>query len=221
MPSHTVASALIKLYFADQSSPSPLGHPWGWPVWQDITGVKHGLFPSDDKLLPKGLSREDVEDIRSYFKSYHALDSEEKKIKFAVNSKGASAIPGRKKWATFVTKRWDSWKVHSKIVQCLHQTGIHPVTILLNEGSLDGEWPAADLYLPIALESIALTLFGPEAFGDDKNGQGLLLPVALRKPLTAIVVRSWDRIRRHISRDKGRIIQIEEAAQKAFDGVHT
>lgn len=221
MPSHTVASALIKLYFLGQSSTSPVGHPWGWPVWQDITDIKHGLFPSDDKLLPKGLSREDAEDIRSYFAMYNALDTEDKKIKFAVNSRGASAAPGRKKWATFVTKRWDTWKVHSKIVQCFHQTGIHPVTILLNEGSLDGDWPSADMFLPIALECVALTLLGPEAFGDDKNGQVLLLPVALRKPLSAILARSWDRIRRHIVRDKGRIIQIENAAQKAFDGVYT
>ncbi|KAF9060068.1 hypothetical protein BDP27DRAFT_1430480 [Rhodocollybia butyracea] len=217
MPSHTVASALIKLYFTDPSA-SPLGHPWGWPVWQDITGVKHGLFPSDDTLLPKGLSRTDVEDIASYFAAYNGLDSEEKKIKFAVNSKGASEFPGRKKWATYVTKRWESWKVHATIVQCLHQAGIHPVTILLNEDNIDAEWPSAEMYLPAALESIALSLFGPEAYGDDRNPQ-LLLPLALRRPLNAIVIRSWDRIRRHIIRDKGRIIEIEKAALKAFDAL--
>ncbi|KAF9033680.1 hypothetical protein BDP27DRAFT_1374971 [Rhodocollybia butyracea] len=180
MPSHTVASALIKLYFTDPSA-SPIGHPWGWPVWQDITG-------------------------------------KEKKIKFAVNSKGASEFPGHKKWATYVTKRWESWKVHATIVQCLHQAGIHPVTILLNEGNIDAEWPSAEMYLPPALESIALSLFGPEAYGDDRNPQ-LLLPLALRRPLNAIVIRSWDRIRRHIIRDKGRIIEIEKAALKAFDAL--
>ena len=45
MPSHTAASALIKLYFLD-------GIPWKYPKWMEITGVKHGLFPSDDALLP-------------------------------------------------------------------------------------------------------------------------------------------------------------------------
>ncbi|KAF9061747.1 hypothetical protein BDP27DRAFT_1452086 [Rhodocollybia butyracea] len=52
-------------------------------------------------------------------------------------------------------------------------------------------------------------------YGDDRNPQ-LLLPLALRRPLNAIVIRSWDRIRRHIIRDKGRIIEIEKAALKAL-----
>ncbi|KIK51761.1 hypothetical protein GYMLUDRAFT_251819 [Collybiopsis luxurians FD-317 M1] len=219
MPSHTAASALIKLFFTDTHPSAISGHPWDWPAWQEITGVKHGLFPSDDKLLPKGLTREDASDIYSYFRAYNDLDTEDKKIKFAISSRGTSAIPGRKKWANWVGKNWDSWKIHAKIVECLHTHGIHPVTILIKEGSLDADWPSADMYLPKALETIAFALFGPEAFGDDNDGKEHLLPTIFRRPLTIISQRSWDRIRRHISRDRNRLGDIEKAAIASFDAL--
>jgi hypothetical protein len=52
------ASALIKLFFLD-------GYPWSWPTWQKITGVYHGVFPTEDSLLPKGWTRQDALDIKS------------------------------------------------------------------------------------------------------------------------------------------------------------
>lgn len=208
MPSHNTPSALIKLYFADN------GLPWSSNKWQTITGIHHGLFPSDDSLLPKGITRHDADDIWSYFQEYNALDTEAKKIQFAVASRGSSAIPGRKKWSTWVNKLWERCKIHAKIVACFRQQGVHPIDVLINEGNLEGEWPSSDLYLPIAMDSIALELLGDEAYGE-----GSLIRNSVRKHLTIIAQRSWDRIRRHIKKDLRRLEQLERDASEAFEGV--
>lgn len=205
MPSHTAPSALIKLYYLG-------GAPWEWPTWQDITGIKHGLFPKDDNLLPKPWTREDANDIFSYFEAFNALDTEDKKLKFAV-AKGGAAVPGRQKWARFVSSHWEKWGIHSTIVTCLQAHNIHPVPLLVQEGNLDAEWPSADTYLPIALDSIALALFGIEAFGTSQ-----VAPTALRKPMTIIAQRSWARIRKHTRSEHTRIVALEKAALSAFKG---
>jgi hypothetical protein len=79
MPSHTASSALIKLFSCD-------GAPWQWPAWQERTGILHGLFPDDNSKLPKGWTRKDAVDIQSYFRAYHLLLNEDKKLAFAVNA---------------------------------------------------------------------------------------------------------------------------------------
>jgi hypothetical protein len=30
------------------------GAPWDFPQWKELTGIVHGLFPKDNKHLPKG-----------------------------------------------------------------------------------------------------------------------------------------------------------------------
>jgi hypothetical protein len=176
MPTHTAASALIKLFFID-------GHPWDWPEWQEITKICHGLFPTNNKLLPPGWTHEDANDIHSYFNTYNALPTEECKIKFAAPTKGSSAMPGRAKWASFISKSWSRWGIHTIIVSCLHKHGIHPITLLVQGSNLDGDWPSADTYVLLAIDSITLALFGIEAF----PGSQLLLPMNLRKPLAILV----------------------------------
>ncbi|KAF8871323.1 P-loop containing nucleoside triphosphate hydrolase protein [Infundibulicybe gibba] len=208
MPSHTAASALITLYY-------PGGHPWDWPVWQELTGVRHGLFPPVDSDLPKNWTREDANDIESYFRQYRVLAKEEEKIKFATARRGGSSHPGRQKWTAFVGKSWAKWGLHTKIVEGLRSHSIHPIQILLGEGSSNLEpWPNADQYVPMAIDTIGLALFGEEAFAGAP-----LLPLQHRKPLAAIVQRSWSRIREQVRKDKGRLQEIEQAALAAFKGL--
>jgi hypothetical protein len=208
MPSHTASSALIKLFSFN-------GAPWQWPAWQERTGIHHGLFPDDDSKLPKGWTRKDAVDVQSYFRAYHLLPTEEKKIAFAVNAKGgASAYPGREFWNNFIFRKWDSWNIHTAVIEELKEWGIHPLDILISENSLDAPWPASDSYLPIILDSLAVKLFGEEAF---PNGSLVLRPT-LREAFRIIPQRSWNTIRIQVNTMKNRPVEIEAAAIAAFNG---
>ena len=138
MPSHTIQSALIKLFQVG-------GAPWGWKTWQDITSVHHGIFPTDDSLLPRGLTRKDVIEIESYFNQYEALPTEDAKIKFSAQQRG-SHIHGRNKWRDWITAGWKSWKVHSRITDVLTNEQLHPLTLMLNSNDLE-TWPQGDTYI--------------------------------------------------------------------------
>jgi TATA-binding protein-associated factor len=156
MPSHTPSSALIKLY-------SIGGAPWQWDAWKDRTGVRRGLFPSDDDYLPSGLSRQDAVDIESYFKAYQEQKSEDDKITFATKTRGAAAYPGRKTWNTFISKNWNRWRIHMVIVEELKDWNVHPYDIVLRENLRSG-WPASDNFIPCILDTLGLRLFGEDAF---------------------------------------------------------
>uniref|UniRef100_A0A0W0GC69 Uncharacterized protein n=1 Tax=Moniliophthora roreri TaxID=221103 RepID=A0A0W0GC69_MONRR len=204
MPSHTAASALIKLYF--------LGLPWDLPTWQDITNVRHGLFPEDDARLPKGWIRSHALDIKSYFERYNAQPSEDAKVRFATQTAGSEAVPGRKKWADWVQDNYASWGIHDTIVKCFHKHLCHPTTILINSG-LDKPWPNSLHHIPKALYSIALELFGPEIFPDDNP----TLPDHLHSPLTPFAQRAWNLLRTQTNKGLKNMNKTEEAANKAFN----
>ena len=206
MPSHTAANALIQLYF-NKGRP---GAPWEWEQWQERTGIKHGLFPPDDHLLPSVWTRDDSNDIFAYFKHYHALDTEDSKKKFAAASRTGTFFPGREKWNAYVKKMWEKWKIHDGIGKVFRDHHIHPITLMVDEGSLE-KWPSADTYLQIAIDAIAVTLLGMEAFGGKE-----LLPMDLRKSVTIFAQRSWARIRGQFRADKGRLAELEKMAIKAF-----
>ncbi|KAJ3885134.1 P-loop containing nucleoside triphosphate hydrolase protein [Lentinula edodes] len=209
MPSHTVASALIKLYFHD-------GSPWQWSTWQDRTGIKYGLFPEEDEHLPEGWTRDTADAIYSYFKAYDALDTEDRKIKFARGTKGATAHPGRKLWADWVTKSWRKWDIHRAITEGLHKSSVHPITVLLNEGSINSTWPNADFYVSCALDNVGFALFGTEVFPTE----AFVLPIDLRRPVTIFIQHSWDIIHRHVVRDRIRLPKLEEAAVNSFEALN-
>jgi TATA-binding protein-associated factor len=162
MPSHTPASALIKLYFIG-------GAPWQWDAWKERTAIRHGLFPRDDDDLPPGLSRQDAIDIESYFKAYQEQKSEDDKITFATKTRGAPAYPGRKTWNTFVSKNWPRWRIHTVIVDELKEWDIHPYDIVLRENLKSG-WPSSDNFVPIILDTLGLRLFG-----EDGSAQGTIM----------------------------------------------
>jgi TATA-binding protein-associated factor len=204
MPSHTPASGLVKLFFHNEI-------PWKYPQWQEITGIMYGLFPVNDHHLPKGWTRQDANDVLSYFKQYQQIDSEDNKIKFATRNRDKT-IPGRTKWSKFVSDNWERWKVHDRIVDGLRQHNIHPITLLVQENSLD-KWPSSDHYIPIALDTIGQLLWGPEAFS-----QSDILPFEVRKGLTALVQRSWARIGDRHQRDKATLPKLEKEVLDAFEG---
>jgi TATA-binding protein-associated factor len=203
MPTHPAGSALTKAYFLG-------GCPWIWPTWQKITGVKHGLFPADDALLPKGWTRQHALDIQSYFHQYSLVSTDELKIKFASNSN--KHVPGRTKWNSWISSNWEVWDVHTRIVEGLRQHSIHPISLIVSSGDTD-TWPNSSFYIPIALDTIGMSLFGPEPFGDSD-----LLPPEIRPILTAMIQRSWARIREQVITDRKKLVDTEVAALKAFDG---
>jgi hypothetical protein len=216
MPSHTAAEALIQLYALG-------GLPWGCSVWQELTGVRHGLFPRDDRQLPKGWTRDDARDIQSFFHQYNQIPPGETTARHQFASSKNDTVPGRKKWTQFIQNHWKSWGIHSIMVEALNKHAIHPLTII-NSNTLpihiDGvfnnaAWPHSDLYIPVAIDTIAMSIFGPEAFGDTD-----VLPSPLRQPVKSIIQRSWSRIRDQLKSDMKRLDEIEKSAIKAFNGTY-
>ncbi|THU90177.1 hypothetical protein K435DRAFT_864524 [Dendrothele bispora CBS 962.96] len=122
MPSHTAASALLKLYVQDDK-----GIPWCWEPWKKRTNVQHGLFPEEDSLLPSPWTRQDARYVEEYFHQYSQLPDKGTKIKYSRNS----PHPGRRLWADFVSKNWGKWGVHQEIVDCLQEANIHPVQLIV------------------------------------------------------------------------------------------
>ncbi|KAF8054476.1 P-loop containing nucleoside triphosphate hydrolase protein [Lyophyllum atratum] len=204
MPSHTAPSAFVKLY-------SLGGAPWNWETWQEHTGVAYGLFPDDDKKLPRGWTRQNAVDVQSYFRAYSLLASEDKKVAFAVNDKGGSKYPGREFWNNWVNRRWDSWGVHTMIVGVLRDLEMHPLDIIVRDEDID-TWPSADHYIPAVIDPVALKLFGEEAF--PKNSTAVKSD--LRAAIRILVQRCWNTMRVQISTMKSRPIEIEAAAKAAF-----
>lgn len=204
MPSHSIHSALIKLFYLD-------GAPWGWPVWQGLTGVKHGLFPEDDSQLPQGISRQDALEVLSYFNQYQALPTEDQKIKFT-NQRQGTMVSGRNKWRSWITAGWKTWKIHAIIEEVLTSEGLHPVTLMLTSDDMEA-WPPSDMYVPIALDAVALALFGEESM--DSSGR---LAAKYRTATQHLVQRSWITLHKQSNRNKARLAALEEAATKAFNG---
>ena len=153
-----------------------------------------------------------MEDIRLYFTHYKDAGSAEQKIKFA-SGRGQSVFPGRQKWNKFVAKMWQKWKIHNTVVRCFRETGVHPVLIMTRANSMD-QWPPADLYIPKALDAIAMELFGPEVFEDSME----ILSPPLARCLTPIAQRAWNTIRAKVKKDRERINEVEAVALGSFRG---
>ncbi|KAF5343804.1 hypothetical protein D9758_016217 [Tetrapyrgos nigripes] len=209
MPSITAAEALIRLHTVDKG----LNYPWCLPQWQSLTGVKHGLFPVDDAHLPAGLTRQDSIEIKSFFDQFVDLP-EEFRSKFVAGGKGSAAVPGHKIFLTWINENWEKWGIHSAVVESFHENNVHPISIMLSgaKSSVNNAWPPAELYVPAALESIAIRLFGDEAFDDN----GFLLG-EVRKNLNAFAQRSWSRLRQKFRSDKRRIMTLEDKAIAAIE----
>ena len=203
MPSHTIPSALIKLYHTN-------GAPWHWTNWKEITGIHHGIFPTDDALLPKGFTRRDVIEIQSYFDQYNAQPTEDAKIKFASLYK-VQPVPGRIKWRDWVTAGWKDWRIHTKITDVLTTEALHPVIIMAN--NKNSEWPQGETYLPLVVDAVAQHLFGDDSL--DSSGR---LAGPYRQTTQQLIQRSWINLHRQTKRNKTRLGSLEDATTRAFNG---
>lgn len=209
MPTHTIASALIKFYFMKE----PFGGaPWIFPAWQETTGVYHGLF--DKTKLPKGWTPEMAAAVQSYFAQYQSKRGEDEKVKFACLNRKAEmeTVPGRAFWKQWVTDGWTTWKIQRHICTILTDHDLHPLQIMVSNNDLD-EYPQSTLYLPLALDKVGSYLFGHESL--DTKGH-LLLP--LREPLMIILQRVWMNLKRQVTRSRNRLAKLEAEATAAFTG---
>ncbi|KAK7434927.1 hypothetical protein VKT23_019930 [Stygiomarasmius scandens] len=208
MPTITPMEAFLRLYHLDKNQ----CYPWNFPRWQELTGVYHGLFPEDDAHLPKGWSRRDADDIRSFFVQYHNQANDDLRSKFVKGGKGAPASPGREKFRKWVTTSLDRWKIHSSIEDSLIQANVHPVSMMVALNDLDN-WPNSERHIPKVIDEIAYEFFGPEAFIN-----GVLIP-ELHINLVVLIQRSWSRIRRHFETDKKGFEGQEKEALEAFEAL--
>ncbi|KAF5362324.1 hypothetical protein D9756_002852 [Leucocoprinus leucothites] len=209
MPSHTAASALIKFYYLE-------GHPpWCWSKWQDRTGIRHGLFPEDDAKLPEGWSRQDANDVFSYFEAYNRLPTEDAKIKFATRTQGNTHHPGREIWLDFVKEQWAGWRVHDAVITELREWGCHPKSIVRRDRIPPGSWPDATAYISKILDTLAMRLFGDEAFVDGSE----IFAFEPRKALTIFAQRSWNNVRSQVGYMRNQESAKEQAAVTAFQAL--
>ena len=102
-------------------------------------------------------------DIATYFDKFRACKTEDEKMKFASQNKGAETVPGRKAWRDWVTDGWKSWKVHAKIVDVLVAEDLHPLTLMEQSGSMDN-WPDGNQWTPLAVDPVGTALFGEECW---------------------------------------------------------
>ena len=107
--------------------------------------------------------------------------------------------------------------MHNLIVEELREWDVHPLSILVREKDVNAPWPTADSYLPMVLDTLALKLFGEEAFPDGAS----VLTTDLRKCLQIFVQRSWNTLRGQVSGMKNRRNEIEASARAAFQGVRS
>jgi TATA-binding protein-associated factor len=202
MPTHLVHGALTKMY-VDYD-----GAPWNFPQWKELTGVVHGLFPKDDKELPKGWTRSMADEIESYFNQFGKQPSEDEKIKFA---SARSEAPGRKAWSDWVKVLWKKKNLHAKIIEILSSENLHPYTLSSQNCALD-TWPDASQYVPLAVDPVGLALFGEECLAGDR------VRMALRDSTKAMISRTWSVLNNSRSRSEKRMVTLEAEAIEAFKG---
>ncbi|KAG6848956.1 hypothetical protein H0H93_012463 [Arthromyces matolae] len=197
MPSDTPASALVRLHF---STDVP-GFIWTLPRWKETTGITHGIFPAEGEPVPRGLKREELPIVLSFFETYHAIGSETERTAFVLGLKGSPYHPGRPIWTSFVNKQTPRWNLHYHLSNQLYEQGAHPSQVLINRSvnvfdtavDLKDKWPPSSQYVPIVVDSIGRELLGDEAFTDG----GHLLPQKFREAFMRLLQRSWDLIRRN------------------------
>src|SRR5207302_793933 len=131
------------------------GAPWCCPAWQERTNVRHGLFPTADRYLPEGWTREQAVHIEAYLIAFGSGDN-------------ASTLPGGSLLDTWIRSNWPHWGVHPAIVEAFQEAEIHPHTLSRRLGLEtldDGSWGQhlnSEMYLPIAFDQVAARLFGED-----------------------------------------------------------
>ena len=201
MPSQTVHYVLTEMYVSCNEA------PWGFPTWQELTSVRHGLFPDDDRQLPAGWTRQTAVEISSYFSQFRARLAEEERATF---SKADDGLPGRRAWRNWVTKLWKDARIHAKIIEVLSSENLHPYR--LAQATIT--WPDANTWVPLAVDPVGLALFGEECYG----GGVERVNHSLRNLTKMLITRTWILLNNGLTRCKKKIQDQESEAMKAFEG---
>ncbi|KAF8870795.1 hypothetical protein CPB84DRAFT_1754275 [Gymnopilus junonius] len=109
----TIHAALTQLYFNDPDSHPP----WNFSEWQAITSIKHGLFPHDDNLLPKGWTRETADFICSYFEQFKKKNGLDVKAAFASAKKNSNQKEATKAFEALSKEQPMKAKVKAVIIK--------------------------------------------------------------------------------------------------------
>jgi hypothetical protein len=203
MPTHTIHCILTQMFHGYKEA------PWNFDMWKELTGVRHGLFPSDDEQLPAGWTRQTSNEIASYFDQFRALRTEDQKHKFS-SAKANSSIPGRQAWRDWVTKGWKKWNIHDKIIDVLRAEELHPYALAAETHS----WPDASQWAPLAIDPVGTALFGEQCYSPGKER----VDPALRQTIQALITRTWIALYTSFNRSRARIDILESEAIKAFAG---
>ncbi|KAF8956904.1 hypothetical protein BDZ97DRAFT_1763385 [Flammula alnicola] len=189
MPTHTIASAIIELH--------TLGIPWDYPVWQAATGVKHGLFPEDPKLLPKGWTPEDASNIASYFDQYRAKPTEDEKIAFVSQRRAPPFLVARN-----------------------GEIGSTPSGDLLGSTTRSSPSSPPTTAIPRANGGCLFVAYGrylaASLLGRYRYAMGCL-PERFRAPTQALAQRTWSYLTERLDRSKKRFAIYEQEALEAFN----
>ena len=207
MPSHVIHGALVQMYYDLD------GAPWCFATWKALTGVHNGLFPDDDNQLPIRWSRQTAKEISSFFDQFRACNTEEEKISFSSVKKSGTNVPGRTIWRDWVAKIWKDRGIHEKITEVLSAENLHPYALMDGNDS-SAPWPPANMWVPLAIDPVALALFGEECYSDGVER----LRVCLRSSTGALITRTWLVLYSGLKRSRKRIEALELAAIRAFEG---
>jgi hypothetical protein len=187
---------------------------WESEVFQEISGVRYGLFPDNPDLSPSGWKGNDSEDIKSFLTQLAAKPTVDEKVTFVSQNRG-TVLPGRKKWKDWVATLWRTARIHERIIAVLTAKQCHPLQIFLADpGHGDSlTWPPGHLYIPLCLDSIAAELFGAHVLGDHDRLYG-----ALRPTVQNLVQRTWSYLTLRLDRAQKRFVTYEQEAIEAFNG---
>ena len=144
--------ALAKLYISSN------GAPWAYPKWQESTGIRQGLFPVQDEMLPHKWTRSDANEVLSYLRTFATKSSSVTDRKLTLH--------GRKLWVKFCSQIWRTLDIHSIIAPIICEN-IHLVS-----GSVRD---------PELVFTVGIELFGNEASEDigrlDPSMESLLIEI--------------------------------------------
>jgi TATA-binding protein-associated factor len=178
--------------------------PWHYPRWQELTGIRHGLFPAEDSLLPFDWTREVANSIHSYLDVFSKKGTQQARAK----SSKAMKLPGRTLWVQFCVKIWDLLEIHSRISLTLAEN-MHHITSVQHTPN----WPFSSFYNPEVLGSVGVELFGVDALDDIARRD-----LKLGSSLVLIISNTWINLRILHEGARNAAFHMKRAAVKSFKG---
>ena len=180
--------------------------PWRYSKWQEVTGIRHGLFPVEDGLLPLDWTRQVADEISSYFRAYALRPTPIARATFSA-SPNAKQFPGRDRWVEFCDKIWQTCDIHSRIAPILIENNHHIFSAQRTE-----DWPSSSFFIPEVLGSVWVDLFGIDDIShlDQYHHLG--------SSLVVIISETWIHLRTLYRRGRIGVKISKRAALKALDG---